>query len=121
MALKIRNMIDGNVVWFGSIGKNENGTAIKADSFVSEQQSVSIGLTQRLSVIRKELWYKVSYGLPLFDKISSKTALDSFVTSTILAHPDVKDIVSFTSSVKNHAYSCKAEILSIYGPLDFSM
>ena len=92
-----------NVVWFGSYGitadghskfYNENDIH---DNFADKQQGVCDSLTQRLSVIRGELWYNINFGLPLLEKIESKIAIDAAISEIVLAHPDVEEIATFES------------------------
>ena len=113
--------IDGRneVVWFGSYGKNGDNALFfnendKHDNFSDQQQGVSDSLTQRLSVLREELWYDIDYGLPLFDKVR-KPAMDSFSCSTVLNHPDVISIDEFSSQVINNKYSCSMTVVSVFG------
>ena len=140
----IRNA-DGtyNIVWFGSygtydskkvtcgpntiagpntiVGKVVDKSALfynpedKHDNFSDKQQGVVDSLIQRLSVLRNELWYRMSYGLPLFDKVKSKLIIDAEVLSIIGSHPDVSQIQDFTSQVVDHDYKFSATILSTYG------
>lgn len=119
--MRCRNLVDGNVVWFGSAGKNDNGTSKKNDSFVSEQQSVISSLTQRLSVIRSELWYNVSYGLPLFDKVKNKIAIDATIAQIVESHPDVLSVSSFDSKIEGKSYHCKFQAETKYGSIELSI
>lgn len=119
--------IDGRneVVWFGSWGKNGDRTLFfsptdKHDNFSDQQQGVSDSLTQRLSVLREELWYDIDYGLPLFDKVR-KSAMDSFICSTVLNHPDVISIDEFSSQVINNKYSCSMTVVSVFGNVVLSI
>ncbi|MDD7038929.1 MAG: hypothetical protein PUI63_06775 [Alistipes senegalensis] len=90
--------------------------ATKLDSSFSEaQQSVVDSLTQRLSVIKTELWYDISYGLPLFDKVKNKIAMDGAVASIVTSHPDVISMSSFESAIVNRKYSCKFQAVTKYG------
>ena len=116
-----RNMINNNVVWFGSVGLNSDGTAIKANSIATEQQSVAVSLTQRLQVLKGELWYAVSYGVPLFDKVKQKTQMDMFVLQTVTGHPDVSAITNFESTIVNSKYSCSMTIISKFGELSLNI
>lgn len=117
------------VVWFGSYGKNDDGTAKffnpdnKHDNFSDGKEAVVDSLTQRLSIIRNELWYNMSYGVALFfeDKLTTSLIVDASITSIILSHPDVDSILDFSSTVTNHHYSCKAVILSKYGVFDVNV
>lgn len=119
--MRTRAIKDNNIVWFGSYGKNADGSAkfYNADksSFSEKQTAVADSLTQRLSVLRGELWYRVSYGIPLFDKVNSKTLIDTFVASTVTGHEDVVRIESFESLLQNHKYTCNMKIISVYGDL----
>ena len=119
--------IDGRneVVWFGSWGKNGDRTQFfsptdKHDNFSDQQQGVSDSLTQRLSVLREELWYDIDYGLPLFDKVR-KPAMDRFICSTVLNHPDVNSIDEFSSQVLTNKYSCSMTVVSVFGNVVLSI
>lgn len=109
--MRCRKIVDGNVVWFNKVNK-----VTKLDSSFSEaQQSVVDSLTQRLSVIKTELWYDISYGLPLFDKVKNKIAMDGAVASIVTSHPDVISMSSFESTIANKKYSCKFQVVTKYG------
>lgn len=97
---------------------NEND---KHDNYADKQQGVADSLTQRLSVIKSELWYNVYYGLPLLDKLQTKFPLDAFVTKTVQEHPDVVSIKSFTSKVVDHRYTCAMIIQSKYGEIQLNI
>lgn len=94
---------------------------IPSQNYVDGQSAVASSLIQRLSVLKGELWYSVNSGLPLTDKIVSKGIIDAYVSSTILEHPDVKQIKSFTSNVKNHQYECTFTVLTTFGDLIVSV
>lgn len=128
-----------HIVWFGSYGKNQDGTAKfydnnvnrslygkddngKHDNYSKEQEAIKDSLMQRLSVIKGELWYNVSVGIPLFDKIKKKGVLDSYIVFEILKHPDVKEVLEFKSNVvNNHSYSCSCNVLSKYGEINITI
>ena len=118
--------IDKEVVWFGSYGTNSNGTAKffnqnnKHDNFAEKQEYVADSLTQKLSILQKELWWNVSYGLPLMEKLNSKTALDATIAQIISAQPEVRDIVVFESIMATHKYSARIEVDTIYGPVSLN-
>ena len=116
------------IVWFGSYGINEDGTAKfynindKHDNISTEQEAVGDSLTQRLSVIEGELWYSITEGLPLLNKIKSKIELDASVTEIVLGHPDVVSITSFSSQVNDkREYSTTFTVETEYGSLDVSI
>lgn len=85
------------------------------NNYVSDTDAVVASLTQRLSVLKGELWYQVNYGLPLTDKIRSTKIFDAVICDIITSHPGVTGIVNFSSSIENHTYRFNAEILTIYG------
>ena len=94
-----------NIVWFGSYGKNEDGTSKKyndgKESYAKEQEGLASSLIQRLNCLQGELFYKIDYGLPLLDKIKDREIFDSIIVDIILSHPDVRAIKSFYSEVDN--------------------
>lgn len=93
----------------------------KHDNYAKEQEGVSTSLTQRLSVIKNELWYDYNYGVPLFDKVKSKAFIDSYLISTILKHPDVTQLIDFTSNVDKNSYSCTFKVKTKYGDLTVNL
>ena len=95
--------------------------SIKTENFATKQRSIASSLTQKLSVLRSELWYSINYGIPLLEKQKSKLTIDSFISSVVLEHDDVVKILSFSSSVTNHKYSCNMQILSTYGEIDLTI
>lgn len=121
------NQRDFRVVWFGSYGTDENGKALffnkdnKHDNFSSKQQAVVDSLSQRLSVLKGELWYSINEGLPLLDKTKSKLSLDSALGSIILKHPDVTSIIEFNSKIFNRKYHADVKILSVYGEISINL
>lgn len=92
------------------------GVAKKVDgNYAGKQEGVAYSLTQRLSVLKHELWYLINYGLPLLDKIRNGQILDSVIINIIMSHPDVVNIVSFNSVIRNnHEYYFNATIATIY-------
>ncbi len=95
------------IVWFGSYGVNKDGTAkfynidSRHDNISTGQNGVVDSLVQRLSVIEGELWYSVTEGLPLLDKIKSKVELDAAITEIIFGHPDVLEISKLESQIND--------------------
>lgn len=108
-ATKQTQNIEPVAVWFNPDDKHDN--------YSDKQQGVVDSLTQRLSVIRRELWYDVNYGLPLLDKQKSKVAIDAFIGKTVLAHPDVDSIQDFDSMIINKVYTCSMKIITKYGEI----
>lgn len=118
--MRCRNMVKTGkghqIVFFGSYGKDLSGNAIKADNYVEKGEALAKLLTQKLSVIRKELWFNVSFGLPLIDK-SSKIMMDATVADIIMHTDDVKDILEFKSTIVDKTYKCTVKILSTFGTI----
>lgn len=130
-----------NVVWFGSTGiitRGFDGSVWDTsawddgightifyndahDSFSTRQTAVVDSLTQRLSIIKGELWYAMSYGIPLFEKNRSKVEFDAWILKTISEHPDVIKISSFTSQIISSTYSCHVKIQTKYGQIDLNL
>lgn len=115
-----------HVVWFGSYGVDSNEFALKwkdgTTSFATAQEGISTLLTQRLSVIRTELWNNIKFGLPLIDKISSKEVIDSHVLEIISTTQDVRRVLSFESTLSNsHSYSCSVIVESTYSIVEVTL
>ena len=131
--MRTRTLQNNTVVWFGSYGLDKekpvyahDGSLIgyqakKAENFSNQQQGVRDSLVQRLSVLKGELWYKISFGIPLFDKVHSKTLIDTHVASVVTSHPDVQRIENFESSLQNHRYTCNMSIVTIYGNIQLQI
>lgn len=85
-------------------------------SYAEKQEGTASSLIQRLSVIQGELWYKINYGLPLFQNIRDKGIMDSVIIDIILSHPDVASIQRFSSSIsKSGIYTFEgANIITIF-------
>ena len=108
-----------NIVWFGSCGKDENNNKISAENYSEKQEGVRDDLIQRLTLIKGELWYRKSYGLPLLDKIKSKGIFDSIIIDIILSHPDVVRLLEYTSTLTDKTYSFDFKVQTIYSDKDF--
>lgn len=86
-----------------------------SDNYATQQEGVAYDLIQRLSILKGELWYKINHGLPLLDKVRSGQVFDSVIINIIMSHPDVTNIVSFSSSItNNHRYQFNAKISTVY-------
>ena len=83
-------------------------------NYSEQQEGVRDSLIVRLSVIKGELWYRSSYGLPLLDKIKSKGIYDSIIVDNILSHPDVVNLESFNSKIDGHTYYFDCVVNTIY-------
>ena len=93
----------------------------KAENFVDEQDAVVSALNQQLKIIKGELWYKMNFGLPLFDKIASKIQMDSAVIDIITNHKDVIVVNDFTSYISKGKYSCSMIVKTKYGDIPLSI
>ena len=116
--MRCRNIVlnaDGtyDIVWFGKTRDSEK----TYDNYVEKQEGVAKSLIQRLGVIQGELWYNISYGLPLLSKIRDKAIMDSAIVNIINDHPEVVSIRKYESKVdqKTHTYYFTAEMMTIYG------
>lgn len=116
-----------DIVWFGSYGLKEDGTAkryeesdskfVSHSNYSDKQHGLTNSLTQNLSVLKGELWYNVKFGLPLLDKQKSKAVLDAYVISTIFNNTEVLTLKKMSSSVTNHGYLCSFVVETSYGEL----
>lgn len=130
--MRCRRIKDNEIIWFGSAGLDKTQPvydnegeligykAKKTENFADKQDAVANSLTQRLSVLKNELWYNMSYGLPLFDNIKSKVFMDSSVTQIIMQHPDVVRIESFSSNIVDKTYTFSCKIMSSYGLIEMN-
>ena len=116
------------IVWFGSYGVNKDGTAKfynindKHDNISTEQEGVADSLTQRLSVIEGELWYSITEGLPLLNKVKSKVELDATITEIIFGHSDVLEISTLESQINDkREYSAKITVETSYGEITINI
>lgn len=116
------------IVWFGSYGVNKDGTAKfynindKHDNISTEQEGVADSLTQRLSVIEGELWYSITEGLPLLNKVKSKVELDATITEIIFGHSDVLEISTLESQINDkREYSAKITVETSYGEVTINI
>ena len=126
------NVLRRDVVWFGSYGINQDGTAKfynstnKHDNYATGKQAVADSLTQRLNVLQGELWYSVNEGFPLWENHKNTNVLDIYITSTILKHHDVSEVIEFSSEITRkegqnyHVYSARVNIMTKYGELTIS-
>lgn len=104
--LKIFNNIEDYNNFIKTINRNDN--------YSKAQEGVKDSLIQRLSVLKKELWYNPGYGLPLIDKVRNKGIYDAIALDIITSQPDVRNIVKFESQIDGHKYSLSFIITTIY-------
>ena len=106
--MRCRRIIGKNIVWFGSQGVNTDtssedyGKKIPSVNYSDGSIAVRDSLTQRLSVIKGELWFNLLSGIPLLDE-KSPSILDSYISKTILEHPDVISIENFDREIINRS------------------
>lgn len=93
--------------------KDYYNQTIKSD-YSEKQEGVRDSLIARLDLIKGELWYRSSYGLPLLEKVKSKGIYDSIIVGYITDHPDVVNIESFSSKVNGHSYEFECVINTVY-------
>ena len=105
-----------NVVWFGSYGKNIDGTAkfVKPDksSYVENDEATYASLLQRLHLIKGELWWNIDFGIPLTDKHRNKSVIDFTVTDIILTTKGVTNIKSYTSYTSGTNLIIETEVIT---------
>lgn len=92
------------------------GSLKAEDNYSTEEQGVIDSLTQRLSILKGELWININYGIPLLEKHKNKYIFDYTIIEIITSHPDVLS-VNFNSKVENNKYYFYANIVSKYGKL----
>lgn len=85
------------------------------DNYAVDTDGVAASLTQRLSVIKGELWYQANFGLPLLEKQRGTTILDFVISDIITSHPGVASLDSFTSKIIGHTYYYNCSITSVFG------
>lgn len=125
------NPENGMTVWFGvkAVIQNETGEnqAVFQDendkhaNYADKSEGVANSLRQRLSVLKKELWYDYENGMPLPDKVRSKSIIDAYIIQTILKHPDVIDVEDFESRQDGNFYTCYFIVNTIYGQIELGL
>ena len=105
-----------NLKIFNTIEEYDNfiKTINRSNNYSKAQEGVKDSLIQRLSVLKKELWYNPNYGLPLIDKVRNKGIYDAIALDIITSHPDVRNVVKFESQVESHKYSLSFVVTTIY-------
>ena len=129
--MKCRTYIEDNgtknIVWFGSYGKNPDGTAKKISNqqvesnFSIDAKAVADSLTEKLHVMRGELWHAIQFGLPLLDKVKSKALIDTTVAQIVSEQSNVVEILSFSSQVINKEYKCDISVMTKFGNIKISL
>lgn len=125
------NPDNGMVVWFGvkNVIQNEAGENVaefqdindKHANYAEKSEGVANSLRQRLSVLKKELWYDYENGMPLPDKVRSKAIIDAYIIQTILKHPDVIDVEDFESRQSGNFYTCYFIVNTVYGQIEMGL
>lgn len=115
-----------HVVWFGSYGKNNDGTAKfyngndKHDNYGTDNEAIADLLTQKLNVIKNELWYQINNGLPLFDKGATKGIFDAYIFNKTMTVDGIISIDKFQSKVIGHTYTFSMVCTTLYGTIETS-
>lgn len=111
----IKNLYNMDTILISTVQELNTFLANKrGKNYSINQEGVKDSLIQRLSVLKGELWYKYSYGLPLLDKIRNKGIYDAIVLDIITDHPDVTGISTFKSTLINHTYNFSFTATTIY-------
>ena len=97
------------------------GDQQSAANFSDGLQAVADDLTEKLSVMRTELWHSMSFGLPLLDKVKSKALIDSAVADIVLRQPNVIGISKFSSAVNQKEYHADIEVQTALGNLTINI
>lgn len=118
--MRCRKLVNDNIVWFNSYGKDPDGKSLKAANYSEGNDGLCDSLTQRLSVIKGELWYSINYGIPLFDKVN-KGIMDATILDIINSHPDINTIKSFESIVENRNYKLEFMAISNFGDIELKL
>lgn len=126
--MRARRIVDGkDMVFFGSYGKNSDGTAKfynpdnKHDNYSELVESVKDSIQQKLQVLRGELEYTSGYGLPLTDKIRNKAEMDIEVSSIILSTHNVQMISELSSTLSGSIYSANVLIATDFGEIEIEI
>lgn len=91
------------------------------ENYVDGQEAIRCSIIQKLSVIKEELWYDRQFGIPLIDKVTNKSIIDSYIARIILESEGVINIEGFESEIVNHNYECYFVINTKYGQLELSI
>lgn len=104
-----------HIIWFGKdLDRKVDGQYVNADNYAENSDAVVASLTQRLSVIKGELWYQINYGIPLTDNITRAALFDSIIADIITSHPGVTEITEFTSKIVSRTYYYDCKIKTIF-------
>lgn len=111
-----------NLVFFGVKGVTIDENGEKHCVFTDDKKSYANGidgvnqsLTQRLSLIKGELYHFMNAGFPILDKVTSKHVFDAHIINVVSHHKEVKSIDKIESKVINRTYSCKLYFTTNYG------
>lgn len=107
------NNVDVDEVWMCS--------SIKNVDFVENEKAVASALIQKLSICKGELWFAINYGLPLFEKTTSRGIFDSRIALITSKQTGVLEIQSFSSKVEKTNYYASMNIKTLYGDVSLSI
>ena len=100
---------------------NGDFTLGRKNEFASEAEAVTQAIYTRLWLWQGEWWEDLVNGLPMLQKIlgyrNTQNAADILIRARIADTEGVLDVISFDSTFdeSSRAYSCSAEINTLYG------
>lgn len=127
--MKCRRLTENKgIVWFGRDCKNVHEDdadlrlpIVEGGNYAEDKDAVEHSLTQRLSVLKGELWYQINYGIPLLEKQKGTRVLDVVICDIITSHPAVSSLTSYSSKIVDGVYTFDCSIKTIYGnPLNIA-
>lgn len=102
----------GDSIWI-------NGPLTTANLTIDPATVVAQRLRIRLNTFLGEWFLQTSYGVPYFQRIlakkTSKTAVDRIFQEQILQERGVREIVSFSSTLKNRQYEMSFRVRALNG------
>lgn len=90
------------------------GFATSYDTFAEDSDYVAQAITQKLSIIRDELWYNRKKGIPLG---SVQKVIDTYIIRTILSIDGVNSITRYISTRSGNKLSISVIVLYNNSPL----
>ena len=105
---------------------NGDYTLGRKNEFVSGVEAVTQAIYTRLWLWQGEWWEDIQAGLPMLQRIlgfrNTQAAADILIRARIAETEGVLDIISFSSSFneQSRAYSCSAEVNTVYGTVSIS-
>lgn len=91
-----------------------------AQNYVVQQEYVKCALIQKLSIVKGELWFNQSFGLPLIDKAKTKSLFDVAVSKILANQKGILEVKSFKSIKEKFTYKTDLKLLTSFGELEMS-